>query len=242
MRICHIALQGCLRLANVAYGVNADTGGHIKYLLELAKASAVDPDVTHIDIVTRGFLDDRLGDAYAPDAGEVSGKLRLVRLADREAAYLPKEQLWRQHDALCDAFLTFLGSCGELPDLIHAHYADGGILARAAKERFGIPYIFTAHSLGAVKRQANGSRTDDDIVRRIAIEERALEAADAVVASSRDEAEAQYAHYDGIDSGRIRVIPPGCVLDRFEGAAPSDTVRGELHRLPLCHRNHGNLG
>ena len=231
MRICHIALQGCLRLANVSYGITADTGGHIKYLLELVRASAADPDVTHIDIVTRGFDNDKLGEAYAPDAGEVSGKLRLIRLQDGEAAYLPKEQLWQQHQALCDAFLAFLASCGELPDLIHAHYADGGILARAAKERFGIPYIFTGHSLGAVKRQASQGVSDEEIERRIAIEERVLEAADAVIASSRDEAEAQYSHYDGIDSGRIRVIPPGCVLDRFEDATPSDTVRGELQRF-----------
>ena len=231
MRICHIALQGCLRLANVSYGITADTGGHIKYLLELARASATDPAIERIDIVTRGFIDPKLGEAYHPDAGEVSGKLRLVRLADDEPGYLPKEDLWRQHEALCDAFISFLTSCGELPDLIHAHYADGGILARAAKERLGIPYIFTGHSLGAVKQQANGGGENDAIAQRIAIEERVLERADAVIASSRDEAEAQYAHYRGIDSGRIRVIPPGCVLNRFENAQPSDTVRDELARF-----------
>ena len=39
MFICHIALQGCLALGDVPYGVTADTGGHIKYLLELAQAN-----------------------------------------------------------------------------------------------------------------------------------------------------------------------------------------------------------
>ena len=40
MFICHVALQGCLTLQDVPYGLTADTGGHIKYLLELADASA----------------------------------------------------------------------------------------------------------------------------------------------------------------------------------------------------------
>ena len=37
MFVCHIALQGCLTLSDVPYGINADTGGHITYLLELAE-------------------------------------------------------------------------------------------------------------------------------------------------------------------------------------------------------------
>ncbi len=61
MFVCHIALQGCLTLSDVPYGINADTGGHITYLLELACASARDPEIERIDIVTRGFMDSKLG-------------------------------------------------------------------------------------------------------------------------------------------------------------------------------------
>lgn len=230
MHICHVALQGCLRLTDVAYGSTADTGGHIKYLLELVRASAADPAVTQIDIVTRGFVDAELGSDYSPDRGELSGKIRLVRLRDDEPGYLPKEDLWQQHEALCTAFLAFLRS-GPLPDLVHAHYADAGVLAARAKAELGLPFVFTGHSLGAVKRQVSGDIVDPVLDRRIAIENAVLAKADGIVASSRDEAEAQYAHYPSASSGRIRVIPPGCDLGAFEEAKPSDRVTGEIARF-----------
>lgn len=230
MLICHVALQGCLTLGNVPYGITADTGGHIKYLLELAQESAVDPAIERIDIVTRGFRDPRLGSDFAPGRIETKGKIRLVRLADASDAYLPKERLCEEHESLGKAFLDYIDGLDRMPDLIHAHYADAGILARRAKEERGIPYIFTAHSLGAVKRQANGASTEE-LDRRIALEESALETADAVIASSRDEAEAQYAHYRAIEAGRIRVIPPGCTLAQFESAKPSAKVRADVGRF-----------
>ncbi|MEE4208189.1 MAG: HAD-IIB family hydrolase [Parvularcula sp.] len=230
MFVCHIALQGCLTLSEVPYGMTADTGGHIKYLLELVEASNRDPAIERIDIVTRGFEDPGLGDQFKQDRGDIRSNIRLVRLADGTTRYLTKEELHEQHDALCEAFVAYLRNCERLPDIIHAHYADAGILARAAFEEFGIPYVFTAHSLGAVKRQANEA-TSEDLERRIDIEERVLEKASAVISSSRDEAEAQYAHYSNIESGRIRVIPPGCELERFSSAPVSDKVRQEVARF-----------
>ena len=230
MFVCHVALQGCLALKDAAYGITADTGGHIKYLLELAAASAADPQIERIDLVTRGFVDPELGTQYAPGATQREGCIRTVRLDDGEPRYLGKEDLNLRHEQLTAAFLDYLGGLDVLPDLIHAHYADAGLLARRAKEEFGIPYIFVGHSLGAVKRQASDTE-DRNLDRRIAIEEQALETADAVIASSRDEAEAQYAHYQSIDSGRIRVIPPGCELTRFENAKPTDKVRQDVLRF-----------
>ena len=227
MFVCHIALQGCLTLSDVPYGINADTGGHITYLLELACASARDPEIERIDIVTRGFMDSKLGMRFEAQCAEARGKISLVRLDDGDPSYLPKEALHERHEELCAAFLEYLHDLDRLPDIIHAHYADAGILARHAKEQLGIPYIFTGHSLGAVKGDINGS-VDESLRTRIGVEERSLDMADAVIASSRDEAEAQYAHYASIEAGRIRVIPPGCDLHRFESAQPSEKVRADL--------------
>ncbi|MGB3167102.1 MAG: HAD-IIB family hydrolase [Alteraurantiacibacter sp.] len=216
-----------MTLSDVPYGINADTGGHITYLLELACASARDPEIERIDIVTRGFVDAKLGIRFEARCAEARGKIRLIRLDDGDPSYLPKEVLHERHDELSEAFLEYLSNLDRMPDVIHAHYADAGILARKAKEQFGIPYVFTGHSLGAVKRAVNGG-DDASLSTRIDVEERALTLADAVIASSRDEAEAQYAHYDSIEAGRIRVIPPGCDLTRFERAEPSDKVRADL--------------
>ncbi|ANU08683.1 HAD-IIB family hydrolase [Paraurantiacibacter namhicola] len=229
MFVCHVALQGCLKLDQTVYGITADTGGHIKYLLELARTSISDPTISRIDIVTRGFDEATLGPVYRAGR-ETDGDLRLVRLDDGSAEYLPKEALHARHAQLCEAFGKYLLSLDELPDVIHAHYADAGVLARYAKEKFDIPYVFTGHSLGAVKREVS-DRTDDALETRIAIEENAVEAADAIIASSRDEAEAQYAHYANAESGRIRVIPPGCDLSDFEGAEVTPKVANEVARF-----------
>lgn len=229
MFVCHIALQGCLKLSDVAYGITADTGGHIKYLLELVRASRAAAQIDRLDIVTRGFDVAALGDAYTPGI-EAEGGINLVRLDDGSPRYLSKEDMHLRHDELCSAFLAYLSGLDTLPDMIHAHYADAGILADAAKQAFGIPYVFTGHSLGAVKREMTGY-TDAQLEKRIVIEERSLSNADAVIASSRDEAEAQYAHYGAIEAGRIRVIPPGCDLKLFEEATVSEKVREDASRF-----------
>ena len=66
---------------------------------------------------------------------------------------------------------------------------------------------------------------------RIAAEEEALARASLVVASSRDEAEVQYAGYTAYDPGRIRVLPPGSDLARFTSAQPLARVDATINRF-----------
>lgn len=235
MFIAHIALQGCLRWSDVKYGLTADTGGHIRYLIELVKTSAARADINRIDILTRGFDAPSLGEIYLPGTEMIDDKIRIVRLPSANLAYLPKEELYGEADALAAAAEKWLGGLGCKPDCIHAHYADAGLLAARIKRRHGIPFVFTGHSLGRVKANATGLdlAQDEFLCRRIATEEEALAAADAVVTSSRDEAEAQYAGYREADSGRLRVIPPGSDLTAFANALASDRVKSEVDRF-LC--------
>lgn len=171
MKICHVALQGCLQLANVRYGITPDTDEHIRFLLELVNVSAGDPAIKAVDIVTRGFVDAQLGSQFGPDVGEIRNKIRLIRLQDDTPGYLPKEDLWREHDRLCKAFGAFIESKLELPDLIHAHHIDAAVLATFAKQRFGIPFVYTG--------QINGVITE----------------ASAVIGCSQEEATAEYQRY-----------------------------------------------
>ena len=237
MHIMHIALQGCLRLGRIDYGVTADTGGHIRYLLELVDALARLPDVQAQEVVTRGFHDDALGPDYARET-EREGDVTLTRLFDGDARYLAKEELWRRHEPLVEAFLERLGTMARRPDVIHAHYADAGPLAAAAKAAYGIPYVFTAHSLARVKRNALGPALleadpalAETLRRRALVEEEAIAGADLVIASSRDEAEHQLPLYPSARPERIRVNPPGCDLAAFRArpggadADPHDTAR-----------------
>src|SRR5690606_9608470 len=234
MFILHIALQGCLRGKNIDYGVTADTGGHIKYLLELVEASETDPRIEKIEIATRAFRDKELGPDYTKKRETISAKTDLIRFFTDRPDYFPKEQMANEVPSFSQNIIAYLRSLPKLPDLVHAHYADAGTVAATIKKELGIPYIFTAHSLGAVKYKAmHGDSPEgvDLLRRRVAIENAAIADANAIVASSRDEAEKQYRDYPDADPGKIRVISPGSNLEQFMEAEPAKKVRQSIDRF-----------
>jgi sucrose-phosphate synthase len=217
MFIVHIALQGCLRGSDVEYGVTADTGGHIRYLLELVEA-AEQAGVHRQEIITRAFDDESLGDAYKKPRERLGPSSDIIRLRSQSSAYLSKEELGPELPSLADALEAHLLSLPELPDVIHAHYADAGWLAARMKERLGIPYFFTAHSLGRVKQQAlRQAVPEPSLACRIEIEEEAIASADRIVVSSSDEAVRQYGLYKAQCRSAILLNPPGCDLQSFTG-------------------------
>jgi len=167
MFICHIALGGCLTAPSVNYGVTEDTGGHIAYILGAARAQAARGDVDAVQIVTRAFDEPALGAVHAQAEQQVSRSLSIRRLWTAQRGYLSKENLAAEIPALVDAFLEDLAQAQGLPDVIHAHFADAAQLALAARARFGIPVIYTPHSLALSK---SGSAVDTD---RVAAERRA---------------------------------------------------------------------
>ncbi len=233
MFILHVALQGCLRATEVEYGLTADTGGHIRYLLELVAESARHPRIDRIEIATRAFTGGGFDRCYAAGIEQVDERCRIVRLATHDPAYLRKEDLWREHESFVAALLAHLRAQDRLPDLIHAHYADAGLVAARIRDVLGIPFLFTAHSLGRVKRDLlpAGSAQLSGIETRIAIEEEAIAAADGIVASSRDEAEQQFAGYESYEPGRIRIIPPGSDLKSFRDGRVPERVRESIERF-----------
>lgn len=208
MHICHLALGGCLTAPHVNYGVTEDTGGHIAYILGAARAQAAREDVTSVQIVTRAFDEPTLGAVHAQTDQQVGRKLAIRRLWTAQRGYLSKEKLAAEIPALTAAFLADLAAAKRLPDVIHAHFADAAEMALAARDRFGIPVIYTPHSLALSK---SGGAEDS---RRVGAERRALEEADAVVLSSRDEAERQVAAYGAGAQARVHRISPGVSLRR----------------------------
>lgn len=234
MYIMHIALQGCLRAGEIEYGITADTGGHIQYLLQLVRASAADPATDRIDIITRAFDCDFSDHDYRQPIEQLGEGITLYRLPTTESAYLDKQHLATELESFTAALNELIADNGRVPDFIHAHYADAAEVAAEIKARHGVPFVFTAHSLGRVKRAACATPGEDDsLTRRIRFEERALTNAALVLASSRDEAERQYADYDNYTPGRIRVLRPGIDAARFEGAHATPHVTAMLSRF-LC--------
>ncbi|KQM88796.1 HAD family hydrolase [Sphingomonas sp. Leaf23] len=207
MIIIHLALGGCLKAPPVHFGVTADTGGHIAYVLDAATHQALRPDVEEVLIVTRAFVDTRLDPVHAQLEETVAPKVSIRRLDTSDRRYLEKEALAAELPALTDAFCDMLMRMERLPDVIHAHFADAAAVAMAAQRRFGIPFVYTPHALGIDKRTQRIECPGLDA--RIASERAAIVGASAIVVSTGEEASRQIGGY-GVDLGdRVTVIAPG---------------------------------
>lgn len=230
MFVLHVALQGCLRGNNVEYGLTTDTGGHIRYLLDLVDACRNERQAERIVIATRAF--EGFGDNYIKPVEIVDETTSIVRFRTTHPGYLAKEDLHTELDSFSNALIEHIVSGGTRPDILHAHYADAAVVAARVEDALGIPFVFTGHSLGKVKQKALPScEADRGFAERIAAEELALARASLVIASSRDEAELQYKAYRNYDPGKIRVLPPGSDLKAFRGAAASPVVEREMARF-----------
>jgi sucrose-phosphate synthase len=214
MRILHLAFGGCLKAPPVEYGVTEDTGGHIAYVLGAAMAQARREDVSSVDIVTRAFDDPDLDAVHSRPEEPVAGKCRILRLSTRNRAYLSKEALTAEIPALEQAFCEMIAALPYRPDVIHAHFADAARAARCASDRFGIPWVYTPHSL-ALEKGADAETG------RVADETRAIGSAHAIIVSSQDEADRQVARYDTGAAGRTHRVPPGVTMGASPGPGPA---------------------
>lgn len=207
MKIMAIALGGCLT-GEPAYGITEDTGGHITYILGAMRALASRDDVDSAEIVTRWFADKNLGPLYACPREVLGPKLHIIRVDSGNPAYLTKDELAQDRSAFTAALIADLRQRDSLPDIVHAHFADAAQVADELRREFGIPFIYTAHSLG-IDKVAAGMCGRDRLTSRIALERQAMERADAIIGSSRDECERQIPAYQAAKPGITHRVRPG---------------------------------
>lgn len=207
MRIMSIDVGGCIS-ARPQYGITQDTGGHITYILGEMTALARRNDVASAEIVTRLFDDPLLDPVHSQSFEQVAPKVSITRIDSGNRRYLAKEALEADRAAFTQALIAELSSGRTLPDIIHAHFADAAEVANEIGRVFGIPFVYTAHSL-ALDKAATMSTVDDGMRRRIDHETAAIANAAAVIGSSRDECERQLVAYPGAQIGKIHCITPG---------------------------------
>ena len=229
MRVMHIALGGCLKAPPIQYGITDDTGGHIAYVLGAAQAQAKLSDNRSVTIVTRAFDDPDLGCIHSQEHEQISDKCSILRLRTKDSRYLPKEELDAQLPELTDAFLNALRHADHLPDIIHAHFADAAVLALAAEREFGIPFLYTPHSLGLGKKGAEHSPA---MKARIAQEREAICKAAGIIVSSRDEAEHQVEAYGCHAGGRTHRVNPGVTLPEAGSVEAAEELLAPFLRDP----------
>jgi sucrose-phosphate synthase len=223
MHIAFFNPQGNFDPKDSHWTEHPDFGGQLVYVKELALALGAQGH--SVDILTRRILDDRWPEFAAPlDGYPDHPRVRIVRIPCGPPEFLPKEELWPcLGTEWVPGILEFYEREGRPPDVVTAHYADGGLSAALFRRQTGAPFTFTAHSLGAQKMDKLGVTLEDlaeldarfHFARRIAAERVAMSHAARIVTSTRQERFAQYGHcaYRGAvdvhDDGRFAVIPPG---------------------------------
>eukprot|EP00249_Psilotum_nudum_P018799 c26968_g1_i1 orf=498-3647(-) len=188
-----ISMHGLVRGENMELGRDSDTGGQVKYVVELARALAMMPQVYRVDLLTRQISSPEVDWSYAEptemltpryyqveeqEAGESSGAY-IVRIpCGPRDQYIRKELLWPYIEEFVDGSLAHILNMskvlgeqigrGELvwPHVIHGHYADAGDVASLLSSALNVPMVFTGHSLGRNKLEQllkQGRQSKEDI-------------------------------------------------------------------------------
>ena len=74
------SIHGLVRSREIELGRNADTGGQVKYVLELAEQLAARPEVKRVDLFTRLIHDKRFSQDYGRALEPISEKARIIRI------------------------------------------------------------------------------------------------------------------------------------------------------------------
>ena len=119
-------------------------------------------------------------------------------------------------------------------DLIHSHYWLSGEAALALRRSWGVPVVHMFHTLGAVKNRVARGDEERETSQRVAIERSQVAAMDTIVAATPLD-QAQIVASYAADPDRIRVVPCGVDLRRFQ-PRDMDAARAELGLPPSPHR------
>ncbi|WP_269611800.1 HAD family hydrolase [Prochlorococcus marinus] len=242
LRLLHLNLHGLIRSHDLELGRDADTGGQTLYVLELVKGLAARPEVEKVELITRLIIDRRVSSDYSNPVEQVSSCAEIIRLPFGPKRYIRKELLWPYLDDLADQIVQRLQKENNLPDWIHAHYADAGYVGALVSRRLGLPLVFTGHSLGREKlRRLLAAGIDHDqieqtysISKRIDAEELALAHSNLLITSTKQESDEQYSRYGRFSKKNIEIIPPGVDLNRFH--ATNSNLKDEEKELNILFK------
>jgi sucrose-phosphate synthase len=236
MHIAFLNPQGNFDPADRYWTEHPDFGGQLVYVKQVALAMA---DLgQRVDILTRQIVDPAWPEFAAPfDAYPGAPNVRIVRLPAGPPEFLRKELLWPHlvRDWVPN-ILNHYHAEGALPDAFTSHYGDGGLSAVLLSAETGVPFTFTAHSLGAQKLDKMHPTPENlpalseqyHFAERLFAERLSMNRSAVNITSTVQERMEQYAHpayrgsVDVHDDRRFAVIPPGVNLAIFGADARAE--------------------
>ena len=100
--------HGLIRYEDPEIGRDKDTGGQVKYVLELLKTVSQHPSVRKVDLFTRRIIDKKVSTAYSKEVEVVNEKARIIRIDCGGHIYRQKEMLWDFLDEFVDNTIRFI--------------------------------------------------------------------------------------------------------------------------------------
>ncbi|XP_021887005.1 probable sucrose-phosphate synthase 1 [Carica papaya] len=173
-----VSLHGLIRGGNMELGRDSDTGGQVKYVVELARALGSMPGVYRVDLLTRQISAPDIDWSYSQptemlnpgkiensiqELGESSGAYIIRIPFGPKDKYIRKELLWPYIPEFVDGALGHIAQMSKVlgeqigggqpvwPVAVHGHYADAGDSAALLSGALNVPMVFTGHSLGRDK-------------------------------------------------------------------------------------------
>lgn len=174
------------------------------------------------DVFTRRVEPD--GHGEPPRVEELAPLSRVIYLPVGATGQLSKYELLDHAASFGDSVATYAEREQLRYDLIHSHYWLSGIAAERLRDRLGVPWVHTAHTLGLVKNRQLAEGAMPEPPQRIRAERAIAAQADRIVASTEDEAEDWAWLYAGRQD-RIRVVAPGVDLVAFRPQARAQAKR-----------------
>lgn len=194
------------RLAVLAYHSSplgppgeGDSGGMTVYVRDLAAAFA--RRGVHTDVYTRA-------DAPGPVVTKLGDGVRVVAVTAGPRERLAKERLTQHLPEFVDSVRAFALAQRLRYDAVHSHYWQSGLAGIPLARGWDAPLVHSHHTLAKVKNRHLAPGDEPEPPARIAGEERVIEAADVLVASTDDEWK-QLACLYGAEHDKLKTLHPG---------------------------------
>ncbi len=250
-RVAFLNPQGNFDPDDSYWTEHPDFGGQLVYVKEVAIAMAKEFDI-EVDILTRQVKDDDWPEfSSSLDSYPETDKVNIIRLPFGGNEFLNKEKLWPYLKNYVLEIKKYYDEIGKKPDIVTTHYGDGGLAGAMFEKETGIPFTFTAHSLGAQKMDklnVNKSNLEEMLARynfhlRIAAERISMNNSATNFVSTSQEKDSQYSHraYEGtVDLNADKdfaVVPPGVNTDIFNPETGPEDEKVEAKFKKMLERD-----
>jgi len=197
-----------------------DTGGQVVYVLELSKA--LSEMGIAVDIYTRWF--DRTQKQINPVPGYPD--VRVIRVHAGPWEFVTKEDIYPLLPRLSQHIIDFIKKQKLDYDLFHSHYVDAGIVGIELAKELNKPAYFTAHSLGAWKREQMGGDAVEmekifNFRHRVDEETRIFNSMNGHAVTSQLQLDKVRELYD-YHGENLEVLPPGVNIHKYRPLMPAE--------------------